>query len=62
MGPDNLNPLVELKSLERQIEQVNELAGLKPGTLVQADVSKRSYVSKSGPRTGLNLAAGYPIG
>lgn len=30
MGPDNLNPLDELKSLDRQIELVNDLAGLKP--------------------------------
>ena len=30
MGSDNLNPLDELRSLDRQIDQVNDLAGLKP--------------------------------
>lgn len=38
------------------------LRPLKPGTLVQAEVSKRSYMSKSGPRTGWNLTAVYPLG
>lgn len=36
--------------------------GLRPGTLVQAEVRKRSYMSKSGPRTGWNLTAVYPLG
>src|SRR5712691_192717 len=27
---ENLNPLAELKSLDAQVEQVNDLAGLKP--------------------------------
>jgi PEGA domain-containing protein len=30
VGSDNLNPLDELRSLDRQIDRVNELAGLKP--------------------------------
>lgn len=38
------------------------IRGLRPGTLVQAEVRKRSYVSKSGPRMGWNLAAAYPLG
>jgi DNA-directed DNA polymerase III PolC len=38
------------------------LRGLRPGTLVQAEVVKRPYMSKGGPRTGWRLAAVYPIG
>ena len=30
MGPQNLYPLDELKSLDDQVESVNDLAGLKP--------------------------------
>lgn len=35
---------------------------LRPGTLVQAEVRKRSYMSRSGPRMGWNLTAVYPLG
>jgi DNA polymerase-3 subunit alpha len=38
------------------------LHGLRAGTLVQAEVRKRSYMSKSGPRMGWNLTAIYPLG
>ena len=30
MDPQNLNPLDEIKSLDQQVDQVNDLAGLKP--------------------------------
>jgi DNA polymerase-3 subunit alpha len=35
---------------------------LRPGTLVEARVRKRTYMSKSGPRMGWNLLAVYPLG
>jgi DNA polymerase-3 subunit alpha len=38
------------------------LHGLRAGTLVQAEVRKRSYMSRSGPRMGWNLTAVYPLG
>jgi DNA polymerase III subunit alpha len=38
------------------------LRRIRPGTLVQAEVLKRSYMSKGGPRMGWQLAAVYPIG
>ena len=30
MGPENQNPLAELQLLEQQVDQITELAGLKP--------------------------------
>jgi DNA polymerase-3 subunit alpha len=38
------------------------LRRIRPGTLVQAEVVKRPYMSKGGPRTGWQLAAVYPLG
>jgi DNA polymerase-3 subunit alpha len=38
------------------------LRGMRPGTLVSAEVVKRSYMSKSGPRMGWRLAGIYPLG
>lgn len=38
------------------------LRGIRPGTLVSAEVVKRPYMSKGGPRTGWRLAAVYPLG
>jgi DNA polymerase-3 subunit alpha len=35
---------------------------VRQGTLVQAEVRKRSYMSRSGPRMGWNLTAVYPLG
>jgi hypothetical protein len=42
VGPDNLNPLDELKSLERQIGQVNDLAGLKPIFFRLEDIARQN--------------------
>jgi DNA polymerase-3 subunit alpha len=38
------------------------LRGIRPGTLVQAEVRKRGYVSNGSYRTGWNLTAIYPLG
>lgn len=42
MGPDNLNPLDELKRLERQIESVTDLAGLKPIFFRLEEIAKQN--------------------
>ena len=38
------------------------LRGIRPGTLVQAEVRKRGYVSNGSYRMGWNLTAIYPLG
>ncbi len=42
MGPQNLNPLDELKSLDQQVELVNDLAGLKPIFFRLEEVAKQN--------------------
>ncbi len=42
MGPENLKPIDELKSLERQIELVNDLAGLKPIFFRLEEIAKQN--------------------
>ncbi len=42
MGPDNLNPLDELKRLERQIESVTDLSGLKPIFFRLEEIAKQN--------------------
>ena len=42
MGPDNLNPLDELKRLEQQIESVTDLAGLKPIFFRLEEIAKQN--------------------
>jgi hypothetical protein len=42
VGPDNLNPIVELKSLDRQIESVTDLAGLKPIFFRLEEIAKQN--------------------
>jgi DNA polymerase-3 subunit alpha len=47
---------------EEDLDVPAMVRGLRQGTLVQAQVRKRSYMSKSGPRMGWNLTALYPLG
>lgn len=42
MGPDNLNPHDELQSLDRQIELVTDLAGLKPIFFRLEEIAKQN--------------------
>ena len=42
MGPENLNPLDELKSLDQQVELVNDLAGLKPIFFRLEEIAKQN--------------------
>ncbi len=42
MGPQNLNPLDELRSLDQQVELVNDLAGLKPIFFRLEEVAKQN--------------------
>jgi hypothetical protein len=42
VGPDNLNPLDELKRLERQIETVTDLAALKPIFFRLEEIAKQN--------------------
>jgi hypothetical protein len=42
VGPENLKPIDELKSLERQIELVNDLAGLKPIFFRLEEIAKQN--------------------
>ena len=42
MGPENLNPLDELKSLDQQVELVNDLAGLKPVFFRLEEIAKQN--------------------
>ena len=45
MGPQNLNPLDELRSLDQQVELVNDLAGLKPIFFRLEEIAKQKKVS-----------------
>jgi hypothetical protein len=42
VGPENLNPLDELKSLDQQVEVVNDLAGLKPIFFRLEEIAKQN--------------------
>jgi len=47
---------------EEDLDVPGMVRRLHQGTLVQAEVKKRSYMSRSGPRMGWNLTAVYPLG
>ncbi len=41
MGPQNLNPIDELQTLDQQVEQVTDLSGLKPIFFRLEEISKQ---------------------